>query len=53
MRRYSDFARTMRDIYMPKRIQHARECIAGKWGDLCVREINFLMRYVRIFGNAA
>jgi hypothetical protein len=53
MRRYSDFAHAMRDIYAPKRIQHAKECIASKWGELTVREINFLMRYVRIFGKAA
>lgn len=50
MRRYSDFAHTLRDIRADKRVQHASECLAGKWGEMCVREINFLSRYVRIFG---
>lgn len=53
MRGYSDFAKTMRDIISDKRIHHAKECIAGKWGEMSVREINFLTRYVRIFDKAA
>ncbi len=53
MKRYSDYAHTMRDILSTKRVPHAKECIAGKWGEMSVREINFLTRYVRIFDKAA
>lgn len=53
MRKYSGFAHTMRSILTSKRISHAKECLAGKWGEMSVMEINFLARYVRIFGKAA
>ena len=49
MRTNSDFAHTMRDILKEKRIPHAKECISGKWGEICAKEKDFLIRYVGIF----
>lgn len=49
--KYSSYAHTMRSVPNWKRIDHAKECIKGKWGEMSVNEINFLSRYVSLHGR--